>query len=68
MDGCCRKSEFFTDPCIVEPSHILPMEKRVKYGYRMAGLKYLGIIHDQAKVVCSEFLSSQLADHMHTHR
>lgn len=32
----------------------------------MAGLKYLGIIHDQAKVVCSEFLSSQLADHMHT--
>lgn len=31
-----------------------------------AGLKYLGIVHDQAKAVCSEFLSSQLADHIRT--
>lgn len=31
-----------------------------------AGLKYLGIIHDQAKAVCSHFLSNQLADHIRT--
>lgn len=31
-----------------------------------AGLKYLGIIHDQAKAVCNKFLSSQLADHIRT--
>ncbi len=31
-----------------------------------AGLKYLGIIHDQADAVCGHFLSSQLADHIRT--
>lgn len=31
-----------------------------------AGLKYLGIIHDQAKAVCSHFLSNQLVDHIRT--
>ena len=29
-----------------------------------AGLKYLGIIHEQAKAVCSQFLSDQLAEHI----
>lgn len=29
-----------------------------------AGLKYLGIIHEQAKAVCSNFLSDQLAEHI----
>ena len=28
------------------------------------GLKYLGIIHEQAKAVCSQFLSDQLAEHI----
>ena len=31
-----------------------------------AGLKYLGIIHDQAYAVCRHFLSSQLAGHIRT--
>lgn len=34
------------------------------YARYMAALKYLGIIHDQVKTVCSKFLSSQLADHI----
>ena len=29
-----------------------------------AGLKHLGIIHEQAKAVCSQFLSDQLAEHI----
>ena len=29
-----------------------------------AGLKYLGIIHEQAKAVCGNFLSDQLAEHI----
>ena len=29
-----------------------------------AGLKYLGIINEQAKAVCGNFLSGQLAEHI----
>ena len=55
---------WYGDYGIFEPSlnEDMTYDKLIsRYG---AGLKYLGIIHEQAKAVCGNFLSDQLAEHI----
>ena len=59
-----RYAGWYGDYGVFEPSlnEDMTYDKLLsRYG---AGLKYLGIIHEQAKAVCSNFLSDQLAEHI----
>lgn len=59
-----RFAEWFGDMSVFEAS----LNKNVTYkslcNRYNEGLKYLGLINEQADVICSEFSSSQLADHI----
>lgn len=59
-----RYAEWYGDYGIFEPSLNEDMTYDKLLSRYKAGLKYLGIIHEQAKTVCSQFLSEQLAEHI----
>lgn len=59
-----RYADWYGDYGIFEPSLNEEMTYDKLLSRYKAGLKYLGIIHEQAKAVCSRFLSEQLAEHI----
>ena len=59
-----RYANWYGDYGIFEPSLNEEMTYDKLLSRYKAGLKYLGIIHEQAKAVCSRFLSEQLAEHI----
>lgn len=59
-----RYAGWYGDYGIFEPSLNEDMTYDKLITRYNAGLKYLGIIHEQAKAVCSNFLSDQLAEHI----
>ena len=59
-----RYAGWYGDYGIFEPSLNEDMTYDKLLSRYNAGLKYLGIIHEQAKAVCSQFLSDQLAEHI----
>ena len=59
-----RYANWYGDYGIFEPSLNEKMTYDKLLSRYKAGLKYLGIIHEQAKAVCSRFLSEQLAEHI----
>ena len=59
-----RYANWYGDYGIFEPSLNEEMTYDKLLSRYKAGLKYLGIIHEQAKSVCSRFLSEQLAEHI----
>lgn len=59
-----RYATWYGDYGIFEPSLNEEMTYDKLLSRYKAGLKYLGIIHEQAKAVCSRFLSEQLAEHI----
>ena len=59
-----RYAGWYGDYGIFEPSLNEDMTYDKLITRYNAGLKYLGIIHEQAKAVCSQFLSDQLAEHI----
>ena len=59
-----RYANWYGDYGIFEPSLNEDMTYDKLLSRYKAGLKYLGIIHEQAKAVCSRFLSEQLAEHI----
>lgn len=58
-------ANWYGDYGIFEPSLNEEMTYDKLLSRYKAGLKYLGIIHEQAKAVCGNFLSEQLAAHIH---
>ena len=59
-----RYAEWYGDYGIFEPSLNEDMTYDKLLSRYEAGLKYLGIIHEQAYTVCRQFLSEQLAEHI----
>lgn len=59
-----RYAEWYGDYGIFEPSLNEDMTYDKLLSRYNAGLKYLGIIHEQAETVCNQFLSEQLAEHI----
>lgn len=59
-----RYAGWYGDYGIFEPSLNEDMTYDKLLSRYNAGLKYLGIIHEQAKAVCSNFLSDRLAEHI----
>ena len=59
-----RYANWYGDYGIFEPSLNEDMTYDKLLSRYKVGLKYLGIIHEQAKAVCSNFLSEQLAGHI----
>ena len=59
-----RYAGWYGDYGIFEPSLNEDMTYDKLITRYNAGLKYLGIIHEQAKAVCGNFLSDQLAEHI----
>ena len=57
-------ANWYGDYGIFEPSLNEKMTYDKLLSRYKAGLKYLGIIHEQAKAVCGRFLSEQLAEHI----
>ena len=59
-----RYANWYGDYGIFEPSLNEDMTYDKLLSRYKVGLKYLGIIHEQAKAVCGSFLSEQLAAHI----
>lgn len=59
-----RYANWYGDYGIFEPSLNEEMTYDKLLSRYKAGLKYLGIINEQAKAVCENFLSEQLAEHI----
>lgn len=59
-----RYASWYGDYGIFEPSLNEDMTYDKLLSRYNVGLKYLGIIHEQAKAVCENFLSDQLAEHI----
>lgn len=59
-----RYARWYGDYGIFEPSLNEDMTYDKLLSRYNAGLKYLGIIHEQAETVCNQFLSEQLAEHI----
>lgn len=58
-----RYADWYGDYGIFEPSLNEDMTYDKLLSRYKVGLKYLGIIHEQTKAVCGNFLSEQLAEH-----
>ena len=59
-----RYADWYGDYGIFEPSLNDDMTYDKLLSRYKVGLKYLGIIHEQTKAVCGNFLSEQLAEHI----
>ena len=59
-----RYANWYGDYGIFEPSLNEDMTYDKLLSRYKVGLKYLGIIHEQTKAVCGNFLSEQLAEHI----
>lgn len=59
-----RYADWYGDYGIFEPSLNEDMTYDKLLSRYKVGLKYLGIIHEQTKAVCGNFLSEQLAEHI----